>query len=363
MIRLFKNSYERYKEFNKMISDNISEIRKYNAKIVKFLSFILFVLMAALTVVQLLNEETKDLMIDYLIFTILILLIMLLFHFTPLKKHPLLALYMLGAIFLSYGILLSVVFFPDERATTMIALLYFVPLFLIDRPERPAAFVILFSIIHLVLVYHIKSPDDVLSDFKNCISFGILGASVGYVQTKMKLRAFEAQRLLDIERKTDYLTGLRNRNLLVEQIDKIKNNVSELPYSIMMLDIDDFKKFNDTYGHAAGDKCLSIFGGVLQQFEKAYKVVFYRYGGEEFTAFMYEEDPNKRHEIAEEIRIAVGITNFNHENVTVSIGAVECSDKSIKDCDIWIEFSDKALYEAKRSGRNKVVFYAENAEY
>lgn len=164
----------------------------------------------------------------------------------------------------------------------------------------------------------------------------------------------------------DGLTGLSNRRALQEYLIKEWGHWqrNQTPFSVLMIDIDFFKDFNDTYGHLAGDDCLKQVANVLNTNVKRTNDMAARFGGEEFLIVFSGIENSKAIKIAEEIR--TNIQNLAIPNtaskcgaiVTVSIGVSGCD--SAKPCDSHqhtIEEADKALYQAKEQGRNQTVLY------
>ncbi len=160
----------------------------------------------------------------------------------------------------------------------------------------------------------------------------------------------------------DELTGLPARRALKEELMKLRGE-----YTIAMVDIDFFKKFNDTYGHDTGDEVLRLVASVLKKVEGGGKA--FRYGGEEFTiVFPYTTSADAIPEL-EKLRIAVAKTPYAYRkpqektakkkpsvkqlSVTISIGVAERSEKN-KLTDEVIKAADTALYRAKEKGRNCV---------
>jgi diguanylate cyclase (GGDEF)-like protein len=129
-----------------------------------------------------------------------------------------------------------------------------------------------------------------------------------------------------------------------------------------MLDIDRFKKINDSYGHLAGDFVLRELGKVLQEGLRADDFLA-RYGGEEFALIMREISKRNALQTAERIRKLVETSTFKHEGkkmaVTVSIGLATWPDDRIDSVQDLVKAADNNLYAAKRKGRNKVVGQAE----
>jgi diguanylate cyclase (GGDEF)-like protein len=156
---------------------------------------------------------------------------------------------------------------------------------------------------------------------------------------------------------TDALTGLLNRRYLEERLtEEIKrSNRHGYPMSFMMIDVDSFKSFNDSFGHPEGDKVLKIVGNILRETLRGADVAA-RYGGEEFSILLPQTTSEEAHTIAERIRSRIEENDFIHRKVTVSIGIASCSLELNSAADL-IAAADKALYEAKRRGRNNVKLY------
>ncbi|WP_226536779.1 GGDEF domain-containing protein [Fictibacillus halophilus] len=155
----------------------------------------------------------------------------------------------------------------------------------------------------------------------------------------------------------DPLTGLNN----VRKFDEIFNQSladvekKKQKLSLLYIDIDFFKKVNDTYGHAEGDVVLKELGHILRSCTRTFDIVS-RNGGEEFTVLLLECPLDQAVQIGERIRETVEdhsfiLTQGGTINLTVSIG-VSCYSDTTKDAGLIINDADKALYEAKRSGRN-----------
>ena len=128
-----------------------------------------------------------------------------------------------------------------------------------------------------------------------------------------------------------------------------------------MIDIDHFKEYNDRYGHAAGDKCLSRLGDMFLKFSQNLRLQFYRYGGEEFLAMAYGYNREELLSIAESLRIAAQDLHQKDTPATISIGVAYCGDEQVRNYENIIDRADKAVYAAKRLGRNQ-VFIVQNEE-
>ncbi len=161
---------------------------------------------------------------------------------------------------------------------------------------------------------------------------------------------------------TDYLTGVYNVRYfyhhIIEEFNRSERYV--FPISCVMLDIDYFKKINDEFGHRTGDQVLKEFAGLLKRNSRKSDVLA-RYGGEEFIILMPQTSLEGALAEAERIRQSVKDHKFrsikNKRNITVSIGLSYFPHPAVKTHDELITFADNALFDAKNSGRDKVVVY------
>ena len=159
---------------------------------------------------------------------------------------------------------------------------------------------------------------------------------------------------------TDELTGLSNRRCFDNTLEK--EFLRALRYNnkltLVMFDIDHFKTVNDTYGHPCGDYILKeVANAALQTFRKTDTV--FRFGGEEFVVILTETDIKQSEIPLERFRKTIETLDLTYQNqqinITVSIGACQL-DQSIGNKEEFLQKADTALYDAKNSGRNKVVF-------
>jgi diguanylate cyclase (GGDEF)-like protein len=163
---------------------------------------------------------------------------------------------------------------------------------------------------------------------------------------------------------TDSLTGLYNRKHLMETLDKevSRSQRHSHSFSLLVIDIDHFKKYNDTYGHLAGDEALSRLASVFKESIRSSDYAA-RYGGEEFIIMLPEIGPEQGVEAAERIRHKVAEEIFNGDGesikVTISVGVASYPENG-EDAQSVIRNADAALYEAKELGRDRVVLAGAN---
>ncbi len=153
---------------------------------------------------------------------------------------------------------------------------------------------------------------------------------------------------------TDELTNIHNRRSFTERLHVEWERAARLntPLSLLMIDVDLFKAYNDSFGHVAGDAILQQVAGLLCETARSIDVVA-RYGGEEFTVILPDADQKGAHIFAERFRYAIEAANWPRRKLTVSIG-VATRAPAIKNPSQLIDRADAALYRAKQNGRNRV---------
>jgi len=162
----------------------------------------------------------------------------------------------------------------------------------------------------------------------------------------------------------DPLTGIYNRRFLEENLKSITHSLKRSidVLSVMMIDIDYFKKYNDTYGHGEGDACLIEVAEAISKTLHRPEDFAARYGGEEFTVILPHTDENGARFVAEKLLENVRALNIPHEkneaadHVTISIGLTTGNASYPQDGDDFIKQADKALYMSKQNGRNRYTY-------
>jgi diguanylate cyclase len=176
----------------------------------------------------------------------------------------------------------------------------------------------------------------------------------------MGRRALEAANIkLKRQSQTDQLTGLYNRGFwescLQQEFDRFAR--TPLPSSLVMIDIDHFKKVNDTYGHPGGDEVLRQLATILTEVTRTTDRVG-RYGGEEFGILLVGSDAYQAQSVITRLQQSVDsltVSHYNHDiRFTLSMGLTEISH-TFKSHEQWIHMADQALYQSKQNGRNQVT--------
>jgi diguanylate cyclase (GGDEF)-like protein len=158
---------------------------------------------------------------------------------------------------------------------------------------------------------------------------------------------------------TDGLTGLFNHRHFQERLAlEVERSVRNgLPLSLLMLDVDYFKKYNDAHGHPAGDELLNELAGLMREGRRANDVVA-RYGGEEFAIVLIDTPKLTAMQVAEKLRKRIDDHRFHGRRIGVSIGVAGFPDDA-DSTERLIQAADSALYQAKHQGRNRVCMYTE----
>jgi len=185
---------------------------------------------------------------------------------------------------------------------------------------------------------------------------------------ELKYRIKIGQRIIELEKRilrlasTDYLTGLLNRRAFMQRLEIEVNRIkrSKRSLSLIILDIDFFKKVNDQFGHQAGDLVLQEIARCLSYTCRPYDFIG-RYGGEEYIVCLPETREEDSIGVAERIRQAVASQKIlipelmQYVTITASLGVAELKYTEDENLDALINRADTALYKAKQGGRNQVV--------
>ncbi|MCR5291039.1 MAG: GGDEF domain-containing protein [Treponema sp.] len=278
------------------------------------------------------------------------------------KKHPLPFIYIVAllcswtatenAIFLSNGIGSSVIFTTALLVFAIIAL---------DYSWRINLFVAILTVLFATAALLFEPPARGIRDAVGSSIITLLTILIGYVPRASLLLNFEHERILQIERNIDTLTTLPNRRKLFEELAKSEQVDCKNPFTgALMIDIDNFKQFNDTYGHQKGDLILQQIGCFFNDFSFDNHFETFRYGGEEFLALTTTFDAKQLESLAKNLvqtvyNLQIPYPAAELHYVTISIGyAYTNTDQNIKYEDL-IEQADRALYKAKRTGKNQAI--------
>jgi len=181
--------------------------------------------------------------------------------------------------------------------------------------------------------------------------------------SKLTVELDQKNRELSMLARHDALTGLANRRYFNEVLDAEINRARRFSQllSLILCDVDYFKSYNDHYGHLSGDKCLQTIGQILLRTFKRVSDLPARYGGEEFAVIFPDTPPGNAEMLVEKLRREMLAQAIPHASsavaqfVTLSFGVVEAQPSGERNAEWYINEADKALYRAKKNGRNQLV--------
>lgn len=291
----------------------------------------------------------------YLLGTIYSVAVIILFSF--LKKDSLIAQFI---IYISISLLFLFGGFvslnnPNVPAATFIAFLLITPLFMIDKPFFMAIELSVVAAIFLIYMHGVKPENIWKIDLVNVVTFTIVGIFFNVIENAIRIKEFVLTREIKIQKDSDELTGLKNKGALTREINKYLQNKTNNKGIMFMLDIDKFKKINDTYGHDIGDSVINQLGTFLANTFVSNEIVG-RFGGDEFIVFIKDTDDLEaaRKEAAE---LVSGAAETIHlpvagEKVSISIGVAIYQGIENNYSELFKK-ADIALYEAKADENNR----------
>lgn len=244
----------------------------------------------------------------------------------------------------------------------MTMFIYFM-LGMLFRAALAAALLVFLSYLVAAVVAGLPAAQ-MLIDTCVLVSANVIGAIVCYTLERTNRANFLEERLLIETASRDGLTGIHNRRLFDEHIDRLwpQSLRDRVPLALMLVDIDHFKAYNDYYGHQAGDECLRQVARCLTRSARRPLDVTARYGGEEFAIVLYDATRSHVEDAAQRIRASMEALAIKHaaspaaaKRLTVSIGAACVVPAAGRSHFGFIQLADEALYAAKERGRDCVV--------
>ena len=304
------------------------------------------------------------LLINLIAFGVGLIFIIVLFTIVRKNKGLSTLFFMLFNVFsYIYIFIVSFVFIKDSITPWLYVLICLLPPLLFTYPYVHHLSNAIVGITNIVLCWLFKDQTiatrETIMTILTCISSDL----VSFVLIYQKITALKLKNRIEDESNTDALTGLPNKRLINLLIDEnIKGGRDkELISGVIMLDIDDFKAYNDAYGHIQGDYALEQIGNELNFLVKKYNIFIARYGGEEFVAFINSINISKINEIAKDIKDSIYNLKISFKNspnskepfITVSVG-VALAEAGDDPLDV-INSADIALYKSKNAGKDQIT--------
>ena len=248
---------------------------------------------------------------------------------------------------------------PEVPATTFIVFLLITPMFMIDRPYYMTIELGVASTVFLVWMYYVKSYEIWEMDMINVLIFLGIAIFIHIIANSVRIKEFVLTRQINIQKDLDDLTGLQNKGSITRQINEYLNDKSKDKGIMILLDIDGFKKINDSFGHDVGDVVLHNLGVFLKNKFINGEIVG-RFGGDEFIIFIKDvNDKEHAGQIATEVidGAANSISYPNQlEPISISMG-ISIYRGLEKNYSEIFKKADIALYQTKANKRIHYSFY------
>mgnify|MGYP002624434888 CR=1 FL=1 len=251
---------------------------------------------------------------------------------------------------------------PHQPVVTFMVLIVSIPILMVDVPWHIMLMNGIAVLGFIITDYFTKDANAHYIDTRNAIVFYLLSCFVLPFLVHSKIEGIVNKHQLEKDRDIDNLTGLFHRNAASKLV---MNNLLEKPFQVAamyMIDVDNFKHINDTYGHAVGDKAISDVAECIKKIASE-KMVAARYGGDEFILFISNLQNKQEAEMyADKLISLVASSDINKmpemkENpITLSIG-IALYPQDSKSYDKLLVKSDRALYKAKNQGKNRYSLY------
>jgi diguanylate cyclase (GGDEF)-like protein len=229
----------------------------------------------------------------------------------------------------------------------MVAILY------LPLPLMASLLIGVVLVFSLLLPLFQPDPNQQFILINNLAIFAIGAGVIGLLINRDRAATFKAKQELEELLKHDLMTQLYNHDTILDLIERevAAAKADHQPLSMLMLDLDDFKAINDRHGHLKGDEVLLQVVEVLRKNTRVTDLIG-RYGGEEFMIVFTRTELPVAQKISERIRSAIEAVNITGITVTVSGGLSQWSDES---AEAFIKMVDDRLYEAKRTGKNRII--------
>jgi len=347
-------SKEEYEKCTPYIKENTNSICRMAIIVGTIFMPVLFALSFIL-------KEASVFRMVYLAFSI-VMLVAFFVHNKIKDRYVVLQIYIITLIYYAFGFSVSILW-ADDKSTIFPLLFVLIPMLFTDKLFRMIILNFATLIAFIVAVIFFKDSSIWFPEIYNGVALFFLSVIAHWMMNQnrcqghlLRVKNEEMKKELKYLSENDVLTRLANRRMLYEIISQIEEGKADAPYGVMLMDIDKFKNYNDTYGHTAGDRCLKSFGDMLLNIQTTHNIRFFRYGGEEFVAFYWCKTKEELADMAENIRKTTNLIDLDTAPITVSIGCVFCDSTNL-DYEKWIERADQAAYNAKKHGRNCVVVW------
>ncbi len=277
--------------------------------------------------------------------------ILMIFRFDNITKNHLIYIYLMITPIFLMGIYMGTFGDTTGGAVTIFILICTIPMIITDKPSHITSYTLGISCIFLIASYISKSHDIFMMDLINASIYISIGLGVNLLTLSDRVNSVEEFKCMEEKAEIDHLTSIMNRGAGEKAIVSLlnKNQIA----SFLILDIDNFKTFNDTYGHDLGDKVLKKVAQELRILFDSKDIVC-RMGGDEFVVFSLQYADQKSletaiHKLQKNLESA--LINSEKLDIKISIGGVICDKANCTFKQVY-NISDTNLYKIKNSGKN-----------
>ncbi|MGX8833395.1 GGDEF domain-containing protein [Amedibacillus sp. YH-ame6] len=351
-MNFFKTFFGNQKNLIEMMKNNKEDIRKANKRMLGWLLILGLLSFLLLFVMTFIADDYGVMKIPYGF--IIVLLIVIIFVNRYAKVSSLLLIYGSYVMLMGIATYASAFLIDDSLSVWAFMILFQIPIVILDRNRNIHALELAFLLLYIVVMICFKDKEHMLDECVNVIMASIMGTILGAHLRYAQIENFNFKRIAVIQENIDALTGLSNRRRLFDVLEEKNPSI----VAIMMIDIDEFKLYNDSFGHQAGDKCLKKVSVCIASLHK--NIEFFRYGGEEFIGVAYNLEESEIIGLAEKCVKSIENLQIEHGHskgkvVTISMGLYIV--EGMQSNDDMIYYADTALYNAKHNGKSQVQIF------
>lgn len=351
-MNFLKTFFGNQKNLIEMMKNNKEDIKKANKRMLGWLLVLGLLCFSLLFMMTFIADDYGVMKIAYGF--IIVLLIVILFVNRYVKVSSLLLIYGSYVVLMGIATYASAFLIKDSLSVLAFMILFQIPIVILDCNRNIHALELSFLLLYIAAMICFKDKEYMLDECVNVVIVSIMGTILGAHLRYAQIENFNLKRIAVIQENIDALTGLSNRRKLFDVLEEKNPPI----VAIMMIDIDEFKLYNDSYGHQAGDKCLKKVSECIASLHK--DIEFFRYGGEEFIGVAYNLEESEIIELAEKCVKNIESLQIEHchskgKVVTISMGLYIA--EGIQSNDDMIYYADTALYNAKHNGKSQVQIF------
>lgn len=357
-----------YYKDKQFFGDNKERINEINLSALNHLNDLAVVMFGAFYIYIRLTKNFIDFSFIYLIYFIIFFILLLIYRqiIKPSYIVSNLLIYFTITILYSLGIYIGCIVTPPLVSVMFPVFLICLPLIFILPPVIMSFYNIVLIAIFLFFSHSLK-PNLIASiDQINIIACFLISVVTSYIVNCARIKEIAASIQLELVCNIDEITKLHNRRSFNKYIIDIFHHPSSDQLTLMMIDVDNFKDYNDSYGHICGDNCLISIGNAFRKIEEKYGCYIARYGGEEFVLVDSTHSLSECVHIAKELirnitDIDIEHINSNYKKITISVGISNKANSNARNYIDLINLADDALYQAKSNGKNTLMVASHSA--